>query len=142
MMRRVRFAALVLAAFAAVGAGSGAGASALPPLSENSHINDRLLMGLIGNAIRRNCPRIDGNRMRALAELSALQRHAQSLGYSRAEIEAYVRDSEARADMLEQRRDWLEANGAVRGDAESYCRIGEREIARGSYLGSLLRLVR
>lgn len=139
-MRRVGGARgiLLALALAAVGA-TGAAASKLPPLSENSHINDRLLMGAIGNAIRRNCPTIEGNRMRALAELSALQRHAQSLGYSNAEIEAYIRDGEARAEMLARRNAWLAANGAVRGDAESYCRIGMREIARGSFLGSLLR---
>jgi hypothetical protein len=111
----------------------------LPPLSQNSYINDRLLVAAIGDQIRRNCPTISERRSVVRAHALALLSYAMNLGYDRATIDAYLADPRARAAMEARRDAWLVANGAVRGDADSYCRIGLREIGRGTFLGSLLR---
>ncbi len=114
-------------------------AAELPPLRQNEHINDRLLVAAIGDQIRRNCPRISARRWVVRMEALKLLNHALRLGYDRATIEAYLEDEDARGWMAGRRDAWLAANGAVAGDAESFCRIGLREIGNGTYLGSLMR---
>lgn len=134
--RRVERAGVVLAAMLLA---APLAAGALPPLSENRHINDRLFAAAVGDEIRNNCPGISARMMTVLAEARALERHALGLGYTEAQIRAYLRDREARRAMRARRDAWLEANGAVPGDADSYCRIGLREIEARSFIGSLLR---
>ena len=112
----------------------------LPPLSENEHVNSRLLAAAIGDQIRRNCPTISERRWHVRAEALRLLNHALGLGYDRATIEAYINDPAARASMAGLRDAWLARNGVVAGDPDSYCRIGLREIAAGTYLGSLMRV--
>ena len=116
-----------------------AAAAELPPLRQNTYINDRLLVAAIGDQIRRNCPTISDRRWVVRMEALRLFNHAVGLGYDRATIEAYLKDEEARAWMSGRRDAWLAANGAVAGDADSYCRIGLREIGNRTYLGSLMR---
>ena len=139
-MRTLRLLALACGLAVALPLAGPAPASAgLPPLSENDHINSRLLAAAIGDRIRRRCPDISERRWFVRSEALALYNHALGLGYSRATIEAYLRDPEARARMEADRDAWLAANGAVDGDADSYCRIGLSEIRAGTYIGSLLR---
>jgi hypothetical protein len=111
----------------------------LPPLRQNDHVNSRLLAAAIGDQIRRNCPTISPRRWHVRSEALKLYNHARALGYDHATIEAYVRDPDARAWMERQRDAWLAANGVVAGNADSYCRVGLREIGAGTYLGSLMR---
>lgn len=127
--------ALVLALAAPAVAGAG-----LPPLRENDYINDRLLVAAIGDEIRNQCERIRERRVVSRSEALRLLSYTLNLGYDRRTIEAYLRDPDNRAWMDGRRDAWLEANGARPGDAESYCRIGEREIARGTLLGRLMRV--
>lgn len=116
-----------------------AAAAEPPPLREVDYINSRLLAAAIGDRIRRNCPEISERRWHVRAEALRLFNHALSLGHTRRSVEAYLDDPEARAWMERQRDAWLAANGVVEGDAESHCRVGRREIAEGTYIGSLLR---
>ena len=111
-----------------------------PPLREVDHVNTRLLAAAIGDQIRRNCPAISERRWVVRSEALRLYNHALSLGHTRRSVEAYLADADARAFMEQQRDVWLASNGAVAGDADSYCRIGQREIAQGTYLGSLMRV--
>ena len=118
----------------------GAAGAEPPPLRENDFINNRLLAAAIGDQIRRNCPTISERRWVVRTEALKLFNHAIGLGHTRRSIEAYLEDPEARAWMEGRRDAWLAQNGVVAGDADSYCRAGQREIAQGTYLGSLMRV--
>ena len=116
-----------------------AAAAELPPLRENSYINDRLLVAAIGDRIRTECPTISERRAVTRTQAFRLLAYTLNLGYSRAQIDAYLNDPDNRAWMNGRRDAWLAANGAVDGDPDSFCAIGLREIERGTLLGSLMR---
>ena len=135
-MRRMKFSVMALALTLA----APLAAAEPPPLAEVEHIHSRLLAAAVGDQIRRNCPDISERRWVVRSEALRLFNHALSLGHTRRSVEAYLDDPDARAAMEAERDAWLQSNGAVPGDAASYCRIGRREIAQETYLGSLLRV--
>ncbi|MDO5606155.1 MAG: DUF5333 domain-containing protein [Paracoccus sp. (in: a-proteobacteria)] len=113
-------------------------AAALEPLSQEKHINDQLTAARVADRIRRECPSIDARMVKAWNEARALKRYAERRGYSAAEIDAFL-DSRADKDRIYAVAEgYLTAQGARRGDAESFCRIGRAEIAANSVAGSLL----
>lgn len=117
-------------------------AQALPPINQDEYINKRLLQGYIADQIADTCPTIEPRNMRALAELNRLKNYALSKGYSAAEIRAFVTSKTEKARGKEEAATWLMAQGAKPGNVESYCLIGEAEIARKSLIGTLLRSTR
>jgi hypothetical protein len=126
-------AALVLAA-AAAAAGEG-----LPPLAENPRVREEFLAAAVGDEIRSNCPTLSARMVYVLRRAKELERYVLSLGYTEADIRAVRKSREARAWLRAARDAYLEANGVVPGDAESYCRLGRQEIEKGSLIGALLR---
>lgn len=114
-------------------------AFALEPIRENKTIYNTLLQGFIGDQIADNCPTIDARTLRALGELNKLKNEALKMGYSSAEIRAFVTDKAEKARGKADAAGWLEAKGAVPGSAQAYCAVGEAEIARKSLVGYLLR---
>ena len=112
--------------------------AALEPLSSEKYINDRLIAARIADRIRRECPSIDGRMVYAYSQARALQRYALDKGYSRAQVDAFL-DSRADKDRIYAvAEQYLTQNGAAKGDAESFCRIGRDEIGKRSVTGSLL----
>ncbi len=115
------------------------GARALPPLSENDHVVGSLLAAAIGDRVRRECPSISPRILRVLSAAQALKAYARRQGYSEAQIEAFI-DSDADKKRIEAHAErWLREAGAVKGDPQSYCAVGLKEIERESLTGSLLR---
>jgi hypothetical protein len=112
---------------------------ALVPINEEPKITDTLLQGFIGDAIDDNCPTIEARTLRALSELNKLRDYALAQGYSADEIRGLVKSKEEKARGKALAAEWLAERGAEPGNPESYCRIGEEEIAKESLLGSLLR---
>ena len=109
------------------------------PLREEAYINGALLSAAVGDEIRKNCPTISARYFTFFSERNKLKRYALDRGYSEAEIEAFI-DSKVERERMERLRDaYLQANGVVKGDADSYCRLGRQEIAKGSLTGRLLR---
>ncbi|MFZ5708562.1 MAG: DUF5333 domain-containing protein [Pseudomonadota bacterium] len=125
----------ILALLISTGA-AAAQAGALPPLSDNAYVVDRLLAGRIADRIRAGCPDISGRLIRAWSELRSLRKWAVSQGYTSEEIDAFVRDAAAKAALKARAEDYLAANGAT--DEAGLCALGRAEIARGSLVGSLL----
>lgn len=117
-------------------------AQALPPINQDEYINKTLLQGFIADQIADTCPTIEPRNIRALTELNRLKNYALSKGYSAAEIRAFVTSKTEKARGKEEAATWLMAKGAEPGNVESYCRIGEAEIARKSLIGTLLRSTR
>ncbi|MBK5935033.1 hypothetical protein C8N32_101200 [Rhodovulum imhoffii] len=129
------FAALILA----LAGGGVAHAEDLPPLRENRHINGSLLSAAIGDEIRKHCPTISPRLFLAMKKAWELEQYARKLGYSDAQIEAFLESERERDRMRALRDKYLRANGVIKGDAESYCRLGRAEIAKGTLTGILLR---
>jgi hypothetical protein len=114
-------------------------AAALPPLSENGYIHDRLLAAQIGDLIAKTCPSITARDTYALFQALKLKSYANDLGYSDAEIKAFIRSPAEKKRVKDAALRYMKAKGVVEGDAESYCTLGRDEIARKSITGTLLR---
>ncbi len=113
-------------------------AFALPPLSENTYVNDRLIQARVADRIRKECDAISARFAYAYSQARALKRYAQQQGYSDAEIEAFLDSKDDKARVKAAAEAYLAANGAVAGDPASFCAIGVKEIAAGSVAGSLI----
>ena len=136
-VRRER-AGLVLGAFAAALLALATPAAALEPLSSEKYINDRLIAARVADRIRRNCGSIDGRIIYAFGQARALKRYAEKKGYSAAEIDAFMDSKPDRARIYAVAEDYMARNGVVKGNAESFCQLGRREIANRTVTGSLL----
>ncbi len=130
---------LVLTASAIGFAGSAALATDYTALRADSYIHDRLLGASIAYLIDEQCDSISARKLYALSQVLKMQSHAKSLGYSTKEIAAYVDSKDEQARFRAIAEPYLAEQGAVTGDAESYCVVGRAEIEKGTITGSLLR---
>ena len=128
-------------ALTVVGASLSAGvaASNLPPLIEDSHVTGEFVAAAVGDEIRKNCPTISARVFTVLGRINDLSAYARDRGYTDDEIEAFRKDPANKAELNRRRDAYLAENGVVAGDAESYCRLGRREIEARSRIGTLLR---
>lgn len=115
-------------------------AKALPPLSQQSEINEGLLAVGIADEIRKQCTSISPRYVKALTFMSNLEDKARDLGYTDDEIKAYVTSKAEKAKMRAKGEAYLADAGVKKGDAESYCAVGREEVAKGSLIGSFLRV--
>jgi hypothetical protein len=130
MMKKLLTFALIL--------GLASPALALPPLSENSYVNDRLIQARVADRIRKECDSIAARFAFAYSQARALKQYALDQGYSEAEIEAFL-DSKPDKDRVKAAAEaYLTANGVVAGNEESFCALGRKEIAAGTIAGSLI----
>lgn len=127
-----------LIALALTAATLAAPAAAQAPLAQERYINDRLIAARVADRVRRECPSIDARIVYAWSQARALKRYAESKGYSSSEIDAFLDSKQDKARIYAAAEDYLTRNGARKGDAESFCRIGRAEIASKSVAGSLL----
>lgn len=113
--------------------------SAKPALKDVDYVREGIIAAGMAYEISEKCDGISARLFRGISFLNGLKRHARDLGYTDAEIDAYV-DDKAEKNRLEAiARGRLAELGAVSGRAESYCTVGRNEIARGSAIGQLLR---
>ncbi|MDT1062987.1 DUF5333 domain-containing protein [Paracoccus sp. CPCC 101403] len=113
-------------------------AFALEPLSQEKHINDRLISARIADRIRRECPTINARIIYAYGEARKLKRYAQDKGYSTKEIDAFLDSKADKKRIYAVAEDYLTQNGARKGDPESFCAIGRKAIADKNLIGSFL----
>lgn len=111
-------------------------AVALPPLSQETHINDQLVSARVADVIRRGCPTIDGRLVYAFSQARALKRYAEQKGYTSAQIDAFLDSKEDRARIYARADAYLRDNKAT--DEAGLCRLGREEIAKKTVTGSLL----
>ena len=129
----------ILAAAAVAAAGLAAPSSAQTPLKDVAEIRDGIIHVGMAYEISEKCGDIDARLFRGIGFLNSLKRRARALGYSEAEIDAYVND-EAEKDRLEGiARGLLADLGVVSGDEASYCAVGRAQIAANTRVGWLLR---
>ena len=136
-VRRER-AGLVLGAFAAALLALATPAAALEPLSSEKYINDRLIAARIADLVRRNCPTMQGRMIYAYSQARQLERYALDKGYTKAQVDAFLDSKQDKQRIHGVAEDYMARNGVVKGNAESFCQLGRREIANRTVTGSLL----
>ena len=114
-------------------------ALALGPLKDVAAVRDGIIAVGMAYEIGDKCGSIEARYLRGLSYLNELKATAADLGYSQAEIDAYI-DDDAEKDRLEAiARQQLADLGAVPGDEASYCTVGAAQIAAATQVGQLLR---
>ncbi|MGH1357098.1 MAG: DUF5333 domain-containing protein [Thalassovita sp.] len=114
-------------------------AFAKAPLRDVAEIDDGLFVVAVANEIRRQCDSISARMFRAFSYMNRLERRARDLGYSQTEIDAYVKSPDEKARMRARGEAYLKANGVSYADPETFCTLGQTEIAKGTQIGQLLR---
>ena len=114
-------------------------AYALEPINTEPRINEVLIAGRVGDTIRNTCPTISARLVVAYSKIKEIERYARAQGYSDADFDAFRNNETEKNRMKAQATAYLKTAGAVEGDAESYCRVGRAEIAKGSLIGEMLR---
>lgn len=134
MMNRVAIAV----ALAGLTLGSPALAGPVP-MAQNAHINDELRAGFVGDILRNTCPTISARMLVVMGRLWDLKSYAEEQGYTGADYDAFRSDPVQKKRLKDEAAAYLAAAGAREGDVESFCAVGEAEIAKNSPLGTLLR---
>ncbi|EYD71296.1 DUF5333 domain-containing protein [Limimaricola hongkongensis] len=129
-----RSAALILGFTIAAGA-----TAALPALRDNAKIRDGLISTAIAYEIGRKCESLDSRWFTGITYLNSLRSHALELGYSRAQVSAFIDDKAEKKKLEAEARALLRQKGGVEGDWETYCAVGRAEMAAGSRIGTLLK---
>ncbi|MCO4848928.1 MAG: DUF5333 domain-containing protein [Yoonia sp.] len=130
--------ALALAICVAVAGLSGA-VSAKPALKDVEHVREGIIATGMALEISEKCGSISPRRIRGINYLFSLRSHAFDLGFSRAEVDAYVNDKTEENRLKEIAYGRLHDLGTVSGNEASYCAVGRAEIAKDSAIGRLLR---
>lgn len=90
--------------------------------------------------IRDRCPTIDSRDFRARAHVLSLYNRARGMGYSRAQIMAFIDDEGEKARLRAETIAWFGRNGVQVSDgADAFCALGQAQIAQGTQTGSYLR---
>lgn len=117
-----------------------AGATAVRgDLAEEPTITEGLIGVAIAYEIGERCDDIRARRFAGINYLLALKREALGLGYSDAEIDAFIDNDAAQESLEAEARQRLRNLGAVSGDWDTYCTVGRSEMAAGTIAGQLLR---
>ena len=115
-------------------------AAGKPPLRDVPQIDDKMLWVALAIEIGDRCETIAPRTARGLNYLWRLRTEARRLGYTDAEIRAYV-DSDAEKDRMRGRGEaYVRAHGLNPEKDADLCKLGQAEIAKGSQIGAFLRL--
>jgi hypothetical protein len=114
-------------------------ASALPPLKDVPEIRDGIIAAGMAIEIGDQCDSISVRLLRGALFLNSLKSRAEDLGYSRDEIDAYVDDRAEKSRLEGVARARLAELGAVAGQGDTYCAVGQSQIDLQTSVGRLLR---
>jgi len=115
------------------------GATAKPSMRDIPEIENIIFAAALGHEVSEKCPTIKARRLKALGMAWKLRSRANDLGYTDAEIRAYVESDTEKARMRAKGEAYLKANGVDYNNIESFCVFGHAEIAKSSAVGALLR---
>lgn len=114
-------------------------AQAKPPLRDVPEIENTLFVVAVANEVGKKCDSIRGRRLKGFNMLMRLRTQANKLGYSDAEIRAYVESDSEKDRMRAKGYKYLAANGVEPDAPETFCAFGRAEIANSSAIGALLK---
>lgn len=109
------------------------------PLRADTTIHNGLIAIAVGRHIHNQCPSISARVLRALAFAESLVGHAQGMGFSRSEVNAYIDDPDEQQRYREIATRYFAERGVDFGDSQGICQVGRDEITAGSTIGRLLR---
>ncbi|MEM8538216.1 MAG: DUF5333 domain-containing protein [Pseudomonadota bacterium] len=118
---------------------AGAVAHAQTPLKDVAKIRDGIIFTGMAYELSEQCDSLRARLFRGINYLQSLRDHARDLGYSEAEIEAYINDDDEKDRLEAIARQQLALLGVVEGDEASYCAAGRAQIAANTRVGWLLR---
>ena len=103
------------------------------------HVTEGLIAAGMAIVLDDHCSDVSVRMLRGLNFLQGLKSHLQDLGYSNAEIDAYIdnRSEKARLETIARQR--LNALGVRTDDPATYCTVARGQIAQGTQVGRLLR---
>lgn len=113
--------------------------AAKPSLRDVPEIENTLFAVAIADEVRDRCTSIGARTLRALGLLRKLKARANAMGYSDAEIRAYIESDAEKARMRQKGEAFLVQNGVKMSDPETFCAFGRAEIAKNSAIGALLK---
>ena len=114
-------------------------AQSKPPLGDVPEIDGTLFVVAVANEVGRKCDTISGRRLKGYNMLFKLRSRANELGYSDAEIRAFVESDIEKAKMRARGEKYLESKGVDVDKPETFCAFGRAEIAKSSAIGALLK---
>ena len=123
-----------------IGTTFGAGSlSAQSALKDEAQVRDGIIAVGMAYELSEQCDDVSARLFRGLGYLQSLKGTARDLGYSDAQIDAYI-DDDAEKDRLEGiARAQLVSLGVVEGDAATYCSVARAQMDANTRVGWLLR---
>lgn len=115
------------------------GAQAKSLLKDVVEIQERLIVIGIAYRIDERCDSLSIRDFRKNTALLGVANRAMQLGYTRAEITAYIDDKVEKDRLVTVAEGRLSEMGAVEGQPETFCRVGQEQITAGTDIGRLLR---
>lgn len=113
-------------------------AQALPPLLSQESIVAPLVEARAADVVRKGCGSYKVNMVRAWKEARALQAQARQMGYSQAQIDAFIEDRQAK-DAVKGRANALLASLGADGSQASLCAAGDRLVRQSAVAAKLIR---
>lgn len=114
-------------------------AVAKPSLRDVPEVENIIFAAAVAYEVSNNCATIKARKLKALGMAWRLRSRANDLGYSDAEIRAYVESDVEKARIRAKGEKLLKANGVDYGKPETFCTYGRAEIAKSSAVGVLLK---
>jgi hypothetical protein len=108
-------------------------------LRDDPTINNGLIVIAVGRQIHNSCDDVNARLLRALGFAESLVSHAQTLGFTRAEVNEFIDDRTEQQRYRHIASQYFAERGAEPGDGAGVCQVGRDEIAAGSAIGRLLR---
>jgi hypothetical protein len=108
-------------------------AAARQRLWEVPQLRDGAYAAALAWEIGKKCASLDARKMAGISFLSGLKSDAKKLGFSDDEIKQDLEEMKPAAYEL------LYSKGAVQGQPDTYCAVGQAEIASNSQIGKLLK---
>ncbi len=128
-----------VAALALTAAAAPLSAAQADGIYDEVEIRNGLLVVGMAYEISEKCGSIDARTLRGVTTLLNLKSRARAMGYSNAEIDAFVDDKVEKKRLEGIARGQLVQLGVVAGQADTYCTVGRDQIAKGTGVGRLLR---
>lgn len=113
--------------------------SAQTALKDVAKVRDGIIAVGMAYEISEKCGSINARLFRGLGYLQSLRQHARDLGYTEAEIDAYINDDEEKDRLEAIARGHLATLGVVVGEEATYCAVGREQMAANTRVGWLLR---
>ena len=120
-------------------AGIAAPVAAQTPLKDQPSVRNGIIYVGMAYELSQKCSSLHARTFRGIGYLQSLKNTASELGYSDAEIDAYVNDRSEKRRLEGIARAQLEALGVVEGQEATYCEVGRAQIAADTRVGWLLR---